>query len=236
MRIHVLQHVPFEGPAAIADWAERRGHPLAVSHIYAGDPLPAPADFDRLVIMGGPMSVGDVDAHPWLADEQACIAAAIAAGKSVVGVCLGAQLIAAALGARVYRNAHREIGWFPIQLTQQARTLDLLDGLPAEQTVFHWHGDTFDLPAGAVHLATSDGCANQAFLLDGRVLGLQCHLESTPASVAALCEHGADDLVPGPWVQSTAEMRGAEPALYAGLARTLEALLDRLPAVGAAAP
>ncbi|WP_295882901.1 type 1 glutamine amidotransferase [uncultured Thiohalocapsa sp.] len=230
MQIHVLQHVPFEGPAGIADWAQRRGHALAVSQLYAGDALPAPGEFDRLVVMGGPMSVGDAHAYPWLADELRFIADAIASGKSVVGVCLGAQLIAAALGARVYRHAHKEIGWVPVRLAARGRALDLCDGLPAEQTVFHWHGDTFDLPAGAVHLAQSEACANQAFLVGGRVLGLQFHLESTPASVAALCEHCADEIVPGRWVQSAAEMRAAEPELYAGIGRTLELLLDRLPA------
>jgi GMP synthase-like glutamine amidotransferase len=229
MRIHVLQHVPFEGPAAIADWAGRRGHALAVSHLYQNDPLPALADFDRLVVMGGPMSVGDTDAYPWLADELQYIAEAIAAGRSVIGVCLGAQLIAAALGARVYRGAHKEIGWFPVRLTGQGRALDLCDGLPAEQPVFHWHGDTFDLPAGAVHLAETDACANQAFLFGGRVLGLQFHLESTPASVAAICEHCADEIVAARWVQTAAEMRAADPDFYAGIRRTLELLLDRLP-------
>ena len=229
MHIQVLQHVPFEGPAAIADWAKRRGHSLAISHLYAGDPLPGLADVDRLVVMGGPMSVGDTDDYPWLAPERACIAEAIAAGKSVVGVCLGAQLIAAALGARVYRNAHKEIGWLPVRLTKAARALDLCDGVPAEQPVFHWHGDTFERPPGAVHLAASEACLNQAFLLDGRVLGLQFHLESTPESVAAICEHCADEIVPARWVQTAAEMRAADPALYAGIGRTLEILLDRLP-------
>jgi GMP synthase-like glutamine amidotransferase len=230
MRIHVLQHVSFEGPAAIADWAERRGHPVAVCHLYAGDALPALADFDRLVVMGGPMSVGDTQEHPWLAAERACIAEAVAAGKSIVGVCLGAQLIAAALGARVFRNTQKEIGWFPIELTAPAQTLDICDGLPATQTVFHWHGDTFDLPPGAVHLAASAACAHQAFLLDGRVLGLQFHLESTPASVAAICEACGDEILPAARVQTAAEMRAADPALYAGIGRTLETLLDRLPA------
>jgi GMP synthase-like glutamine amidotransferase len=229
MRIHVLQHVPFEGPAAIADWAERRGHPLAVSHLYAGDGLPQLSAVDRLVVMGGPMSVGDTALHPWLVDERRFIAAAVAAGKSVIGVCLGAQLIAAALGARVYRNAHKEIGWFPVRLTPAARALDLCDGLPASLPVFHWHGDTFELPAGAVHLAESDACPHQAFLLAGRVLGLQFHLESTPDSVAAICQHCAHEILPGTWVQTSAEMRGTDPAQFAVIGRTLELLLDRLP-------
>ncbi len=229
MRIQVLQHVPFEGPAAIADWAKRRGHALAVSRLDTDDALPALADFDRLVVMGGPMGVGDTEAHPWLSTERAFIAAAIAAGKSVVGVCLGAQLIAAALGARVYRNTHQEIGWLPVRLTRHAQALDLCDGLPAEQTVFHWHGDTFDLPPGAVHLATSAACVNQAFLFEGRVLGLQFHLEGTPASVAAICEHCADDIVPSRWVQTAAEMRATDPERFIGVGQTLELLLDRLP-------
>lgn len=230
MRISVLQHVPFEGPAAIAQWAERRGYPLALSRLYAGEPLPALDDFDRLVVMGGPMSVGDTDAYPWLVGERALIAEAVAEGKSIVGVCLGAQLIAAALGARVYRNAHKEIGWLPIRLTEPARALDLCDGLPSEQTVFHWHGDTFELPPGAVHLAESEGCAHQAFLVDDRVLALQFHLESTPESVAAICEHCADEIQPARYVQTVAEMRAADPDLFAGIGRTLEVLMDRLPA------
>jgi GMP synthase-like glutamine amidotransferase len=230
MRILVLQHVPFEGPAAIADWASRRGHPLDVCRLYAGDPLPAPTDFDRLVVMGGPMGVGDTEAYPWLVAEQAFIADAVAAGKSVVGICLGAQLIAAALGARVYRNAHVEIGWHPIRLTAQAQRLDLCEGLPVEQTVYHWHGDTFDLPAGALQLAQSEACTHQAFLVEDRVLGLQCHLESTPESVRALCDACGEELVPDRWVQTAAEMRAAGPEVYTGIGRTLETLLDRLPA------
>ncbi len=229
MHIQVLQHVPFEGPAAIADWAKRRGHSLAVSRLYAEDSLPALADVGRVVVMGGPMGVGDTAKYPWLAAEQAFIAGAVAAGKSVVGVCLGAQLIAAALGARVYRNAHKEIGWFPVRLTEQAKALDLCDGLAAEQSVFHWHGETFELPPGAVHLATSEACVHQAFLLDERVLGLQFHLELTPESLAEICDHCADDIVPARWVQTAAEMRAADPDLYAGIGRTLEVLLDRLP-------
>ena len=230
MRIQVLQHVPFEGPARIADWAGRRGHSLAVTRLDAGDSLPALSTFDRLVVMGGPMGVGDRDAHPWLVPEQAFIAAAVAAGKSVVGVCLGAQLIAAALGARVFRNPHKEIGWVPVRLTSQARGLGLWDDLPDSLPAFHWHGDTFELPDGAVHLATSAACRQQAFLLHGRVLGLQFHLESTPASVAALCRACAHELVAARWVQTAAEIRGVDPGLYAAVGRTLELLLDRLPA------
>jgi len=230
MHIHVLQHVPFEGPAQIAHWAERRGHDLAISHLYAGDPLPDLDAFDRLVVMGGPMGVGDEAEYSWLRPEKARIADAIRAGKSVVGVCLGAQLIAEALGAEVFPNAVKEIGWLPIELTEAGRAHPLLEDLPPAPTVFHWHGDTFSLPDGAVHLARSAHCEQQAFLYDGRVLALQFHLESTPDSVAAICTHCADEIQPAATIQTAAEMREADLDTYSAITRMLEALLDRLPA------
>jgi GMP synthase-like glutamine amidotransferase len=232
MRISVLQHVPFEGPARIAHWARSRGHELHVSHLYAGDALPHPDAFDRLVVMGGPMSVSDEPDHSWLHPEKGCIADAIAAGRSVVGICLGAQLIAEALGARVYRNPVKEIGWMPVRLTAAARTDALTASLPPELTVFHWHGDTFDLPSGATHLAESDACTHQAFVYDGRVLGLQFHLESTPESVDAICIHCADEIEPGASVQDAERMRAAGPAVYAAINAALEGMLDRLPPGG----
>ena len=229
MRIHCLQHVPFEGPARIADWAERRGHPMEISHLYAGDPLPALDRFDRLVIMGGPMGVADEAEHSWLAHEKARIEEAIAAGKSVVGICLGAQLIAEVLGASVYPNPVKEIGWFSIQLTDARIARPLCDGLPAAAEVFHWHGDTFRLPPGAVQLARGAHCEQQAFLFDDRVLGLQFHLESTPDSVAAICTHCADEITPAASIQTAAEMRSADVETYAAINLMLETLLDRLP-------
>jgi GMP synthase-like glutamine amidotransferase len=229
MRISVLQHVPFEGPARIAHWARSRGHELHISHLYAGDALPHPDAFDRLVVMGGPMGVGDEADHSWLHPEKGCIADAIAAGRSVVGICLGAQLIAEVLGARVYRNPVKEIGWMPVFLTAAGQAEALTATLPPELTVFHWHGDTFDLPPGAVHLAESDGCIHQAFLHDGRVLGLQFHLESTPESVDALCTHCADEIVPDAYVQDAGTMRSVDPAVYAAIDAALMELLDRLP-------
>jgi GMP synthase-like glutamine amidotransferase len=233
MRISVLQHVPFEGPARIAHWARSRGHELQISHLYAGDALPHPDAFDRLVVMGGPMGVGDEADHSWLHPEKGCIADAIAAGRSVVGICLGAQLIAEALGARVYRNPVKEIGWMPVRLTEAAQAEALTAPLPSELSVFHWHGDTFDLPSGATLLAESEACAHQAFLYKGRVLGLQFHLESTPESVDAICTHCADEIVPSAHVQDAERMRAAGPDVYAAINAALEGMLDRLPAVSA---
>jgi GMP synthase-like glutamine amidotransferase len=229
MRIHCLQHAPFEGPARIAHWAAARGHALSVSHLYTGDPLPALDRFERLIVLGGPMSVSDEAEHSWLAHEKARIEDAILAGKSVVGICLGAQLIAEVLGARVYRNADKEIGWLPVALTEAGRASRLCQDLPLEQQVFHWHGDTFELPQDAVHLARSAACAQQAFLFDGRVLALQFHLEATPESVDAICTHCAEEIVPARYVQTAEQMRAANAGLFHGIHRTLATLLDRLP-------
>jgi len=230
MRIHVLQHVPFEGPAGIGDWATRKGHPITTTPLFEHGRLPDMEAFDWLVVMGGPMGVRDEADYPWMANEKALIGTAIAAGKTMIGVCLGAQLIAEALGTRVYRNAHREIGWFPIELTDQGRTSDLFAFLPQRLQVFHWHGDTFDLPAGAVHLAYSEGCEHQAFLYADRVLGLQFHLESTPASVADLGANCVDEIVPGTYVQDAERMRTATGEDYARINQALFGILDRLAA------
>jgi len=227
--IRCLQHVPFEGPFRIAEWAAARGHLLHVTPLYEGVAPPRLADFDWLVIMGGPMGVGDEACYSWLAGEKDLIRRSIAAGKTLVGVCLGAQLLAEALGARVYRHHEREIGWMPIVLTPEGQSSPVSGFLPPSLQVFHWHGDTFDPPAGAVHLARSAACEQQAFLYEGRVLGLQFHLESTPESVAGICAACAEELVPGTYVQSAARMLAAPPENFELLKSALFGILDRLP-------
>jgi GMP synthase-like glutamine amidotransferase len=230
MRILCLQHVPFEGPAAIADWAAAKGHSLVALPLFENAVLPSQSDYDRLVVMGGPMSVQDVDARPWLRDEKRFIGAAIASGKTVIGVCLGAQLIAEALGARVYRHHQKEIGWYPIALTDAGRRSDAFGFLPERLEVFHWHGDTFDLPPDSVHLARSEACENQAFLHRGRVLGLQFHLESKPGSVRDIVAHCSDEIEPASCVQSAERMLAAGRAVYQRINQALYGVLDRLPA------
>ncbi len=227
MRIQVIQHVAFEGPGMIAEWARERGHSVAVTEQFKSAKLPGIADFDFLVIMGGPMSANDDAAIPWLAAEKQLIADALQRQKAILGVCLGAQLVAAVLGARVYRNREKEIGWFPVRLTPEAAGSKLFSALPATMTVLHWHGETFDLPPGAVLLAESDVCRNQAFEFDGRVLGLQFHLEVLPEGLEKLIEDSASDLEPGLAVQSAEEMR-ASAQLSQTLRPVLYALLDRL--------
>jgi GMP synthase-like glutamine amidotransferase len=206
MRIHVLQHVPFEGPAAIGHWAAERGFPLTLSRLFAHEPMPPLDDVDLLVVLGGPMSVNDEARFDWLAPEKRCLQHAVADGKRVLGICLGAQLVAHVLGARVFPNPGREVGWWPVHSTDAAASHPLTAHWPREFVPLHWHGETFDLPSGAVWLARSAACAHQAFAMGNRVLALQFHLESTIESVDALARHCPGDLAPGECVQSAVAM------------------------------
>jgi GMP synthase-like glutamine amidotransferase len=227
MRIHCLQHVPFEDAANIADWAIGRGHSVTCTRLYAGEPLPPTDAFDWLAVMGGPMNIYQHDAFPWLVSEKDFIRKAIERGKCVVGVCLGAQLAADVLGGRVTANAHKEIGWFPVKLTPPGRRSALFDGFPEEFVAFHWHGDTFAIPPDAEGLATSEACENQAFQYAGRVLGLQFHLDYSIESIEKMLRHCGDELVGGPYVQ-TAEAIRESCCRVAATTALLGRLLDNL--------
>ena len=206
MRVHVLQHVPFEGLGSIESWLVDNGHTLSSTHLYEQEALPDITAFDMLIVMGGPMGIYDYHEHPWLKPEKKFIRACIDAGKPVLGICLGAQLIADVLGGKVTRNPEKEIGWFSIEVTAEGRDTAIGPLLAEADDVFHWHGDTFAIPPGAIHLARSDACEHQAFLYDGHVLGLQFHLEVTPAGAAALCSECAHELVPARYVQTANEI------------------------------
>jgi len=214
VNVHVLQHAPFEGLGSIGPWLERRRARMGWTRLYAGDPLPAPGGVDLLIVLGGPMSVNDEGRLPWLAAEKQALRDWIARDGPVLGVCLGAQLIASALGARVSRAATPEIGWFPIEGVPAP---DETFRLPRACTVFHWHGETFDLPAGAVRLARSAACENQAFQLGRRVIALQFHLEMTRGGARALVENCGDELIPGPYVQTERELRAVPVTGYAAI-------------------
>lgn len=211
MNIHYFQHVPFEGLGSIENWAKKPQHKLTATRFYEDHKLPFIDICDMLLVMGGPMSVHDVDVHDWFTAEKKFIEKAIVRGKKVVGICLGAQLIAEVLGSRVYKNKDKEIGWMPIQLTEAGKKTPVLSEMVDGQHVFHWHGDTFYLPNGCIHLARTEACEQQAFLYDGHVLGMQFHLESTEETVAAMIEHCAGDLVEGgPYVQSLELLRNED--------------------------
>ena len=225
MHIHWLQHVPFEGLGRISGWAAERRCPVTASRLFAGDQLPAVDSFDLLVVMGGPMSVHDDGDHPWLIAEKQFIGQALKADKMVLGICLGAQLVASVAGARVYPNSHKEIGWFPVERTAAAATTTVGRVLGERVDAFHWHGETFELPAGAVHLARSRACENQAFALGTHVVGLQYHLETTLQSAGALIDHCRDELMAAPFIQSGTAMR-SRPERFDTLNREMDRLLD----------
>ncbi|ACE83560.1 type 1 glutamine amidotransferase [Cellvibrio japonicus] len=208
MRIQSLQHVPFEDIGSMAQDFDARSYPVFTTHWYRGDPVPALDSFDALIVMGGPMGIYDEAIHPWLAEEKKLIREAIQAGKVVLGICLGAQLIADVLGGPVTRNPHKEIGWFPLSLVPGAEQNPVALVLERYPEVFHWHGDTFAIPPGAQWLARSQACAHQAFCYGDKVWGFQFHLETTLASASALVENCADDLDGSTYSQDAASLLG----------------------------
>ncbi len=225
-KIHVVQHVGFEDPGFITDWVLERGHKMAHTRFYLGDDLPGTEDFDLLVVMGGPMGVGDTEKYPWLLREKAFLKSCLKSGKKMLGICLGAQLLAEALGAEVYPNPYKEIGWFPIQ--KEAFSRHAVLSLFPENTLpaFHWHGDTFDLPAKAVPLFSSEATRNQAFVWDNRVYALQFHWEVKSENIRLLIKNGGIDLEnPGPFVQSPEEMLAGE-SFFSDARKNLFRLLD----------
>ncbi len=226
MRIHVLQHAHYEDPAYIREWVSKRGHELARTRLYEGEPFPDHSSFEWLVIMGGPMGVHDDASYPWLIEEKRFIDACVGAEKTVLGICLGAQMIADTLGARVFKNEHIERGWHEIALTAEAGEAPAFSGLPECFEAFLWHGDAFEVPAGAAPLAQSKACENQAFAFGENVVGLQFHLEPTPASIAQLIENSGS-VEPGPFVQEGADAL-IRPKAIARVNRLMDVLLDNL--------
>ena len=225
MKAHYLQHVPFEGLGSIETWLQSVRADVTVTKFFEDPALPAVDDLDLLVIMGGPMSVNDEADHPWLAAEKQFIRKAIEKDKAVIGICLGAQLIAGAMGATVYPNKEKEIGWFPVTGTQSDNAEEFF-AFPQELLVFHWHGETFDLPDGAMRLARSDACHNQAFQLDSRTIGLQFHLETTPGAARDIVHYCRDELQPSRYVQGAAEILGGKDSNYTVINSCMDRVLQ----------
>jgi GMP synthase-like glutamine amidotransferase len=176
MDVLVLQHIACEPPGVFEDVLRERGAELHRVELDEGEPLPDWREFDAIVAMGGPMSASDDAELPWLTDEKRLIAEAVRAGRPFWGVCLGVQLLAASLGARVYPGADPEVGLLPVQLTDDGRADPVFAGYDDDLVTLQWHGDTFELPTGAVRLASSPAYANQAFRFE-RAYGVQFHLE-----------------------------------------------------------
>ena len=227
MRIHYLQHIPFEDADNIALWAQQHGHTLTHTRLDLDQSLPDLKTFDWLVVMGGPMNIYEHDAYPWLVREKQFIRAAIDSGKSYLGVCLGAQLAADVLGGRVTRNRQPEIGWFQVALTPEAKKSPLFESFPCRFLAFHWHGDTFAIPPGAVRIAGSEACNNQAFQYGGRVVGLQFHLDYSASGIQRMLQHCGHELVDGPTIQAASEL-AAHPDRVVRIQELLERLLDAM--------
>jgi GMP synthase (glutamine-hydrolysing) len=191
MHVLAFRHVPFEHAGLIGAALAARGIELRYADMFENPA--APSDWESaagLVFMGGPMSANDDLA--FIRTELGIIERAVKMGKPVLGVCLGSQLIAKALGARVYKNRVKEIGWLPVEWQEAAATDPLFRGLTKPEVLFHWHGETFDLPAGAVWLASTEGCRHQAFRA-GSAYGLQFHLEVTPEMIEDWCRQDANE-------------------------------------------
>jgi len=224
-RVVCLEHVAFEGPANIDRWCVRRGAALSRVRLHRGDRLPPTDDFDVLIVMGGPMAADQDDRYPWMRGEKELLREAVGAGRGVLGVCLGAQLLAAAHGAAIRRSEHKEIGWFPVDAVDR-EAVGLL-GLPERFVAFHWHGDMFDLPDGAIHLYRSEACHHQAFRLGQRAIGFQFHVEATIESVRLLLRHARNELTGGNFEHAPESMTNAEDrflAIEPVLFRTLDYL------------
>ncbi len=195
-KIYVLQHHPVENLGSIADALEGAALAWQYVRVYDGQPVPASIKgAGGVIVMGGPMGVYQTDRYPWLGDEMRLIEDAMKSNLPVLGVCLGAQILAAALGAKVERNPNgKEIGWYPIQLSDSAKDDRLMRELPATLTPFHWHGDIFDLPPGAISLASSEKTPCQAFRHGDKAYGFQFHFEVTRDGVSAMAGAFAKEL------------------------------------------
>lgn len=225
MRAHYLQHVPFEGLGSIEDWLQAAGYEVTCTRFYESATLPQIEEIDLLIVMGGPMSVNDESDHPWLADEKQFIKEVIEAGKATLGICLGAQLIADTMGGKVFANALKEIGWFPVQ---PVSSNNAVFKFPEKTEVFHWHGETFSLPSGAVQIAESKACKNQAFQISNNVIGLQFHLETTADSAKEIVSNCRNELVAGKYIQTEEDILSAPQERYDSINALMNNILDYL--------
>ena len=189
--VAIFRHHPTEGPGYFATYLSRCGRPWQLIRIDAGEPVPSdPSSFGGIALMGGPMSVNDP--LPWIAPITELIRSCVSADVPVIGHCLGGQLMAKAMGGNVTRHHCKEIGWGEVRAAESVVARRWF-GAEGRFEVFHWHGDTFSLPAGATHLLASDFCENQAFAL-GKHIGMQCHIEMTCELIESWCVSGADEI------------------------------------------
>jgi GMP synthase (glutamine-hydrolysing) len=205
MKVHCIRHESFEDVGCIKEWIINGNHKLTYTHIFLNEQFPVCSDFDFLIIMGGSASVYDTNKYPWLIDEIKLIKEAINNNKKILGICLGAQLVAKTLGADIYPGIQKEIGWFPVKFNKA--NLQTMSFLPEVLTTFHWHGDTFNLPDGAIRLAASDNTPVQGFIYGKNVVALQFHPEMTSESIEIIIEAAGHELTAnGEYIQSAKQI------------------------------
>jgi GMP synthase (glutamine-hydrolysing) len=205
MKIQFILHETFEGPGCIEDWIRQKGWHAASSRTYLHESYPETDCYDWLIIMGGSMSTWEEKKYPWLKAEKDFILKSIESGKIVLGICFGAQLIAEVLGGKVYQAKEEEIGWYPVNLFKTNFPLQLRT-LEENPVVFHWHSDTFNLPLGAIHLASSQATKNQAFLYKDKILALQYHHEVNDKSIGHMLDSMGSQPEKGRFVQTPQEI------------------------------
>ena len=209
MRIHIFQHAHFEGPGNITDILKDRNHEITKTMLHEKFILPNTEDFDFLIIMGAPMSVNDEHKFPWLIEEKKFIKNSIEIGKKVLGICFGSQLIAQALGAEVYPNNQKEIGWFNINKVQHSNS-KLLSIFDSKLMAFHWHGDTYDIPTGAKPIFNTPATPNQGFTYGDNIVGLQFHWEIKKENARDLIKYSGKDITDGEFIQTVDQILSYE--------------------------
>ncbi len=205
MKIHCIRHEPYEGLAFIEEWINKKQYKLSYTYTYRNQSFPEEIDFDLLIIMGGTASVYNLSDCKWLSEEKNFLTRNIEKGTKILGICLGAQLIADVLGAKVYPAEQKEIGWFSVKFNPDVLTR--LSFLPQEIITFHWHGDTFDIPSGTTNLASSDCTPNQGFIMGKQVVALQFHLEMNREGIDNILSGVSDMLKPEKFVQTESGIR-----------------------------
>lgn len=229
MRLLLLEHDPVEpSPSNVILWAGKTNHSVKVLEVFTGEPYPSPDEFEWLMVMGGSQHAWDEKANPWLRSEKEFLSKTLASGKIVLGICFGAQLLAEALGGRVFPNPCPEIGWRDVSLTPEGKESFLFQALPDPFLTFHWHSDHFTLPPECRRLAFSDPTVNQAFILPGRpVVGIQFHPEYTRDMVSSYALRYGHEWVEGPYVAGK-EKTLKQTERIRDTYWLMEALLDRM--------
>lgn len=214
MKIHCIKHEPFEGLASIEDWIRFNKHELSVTYTYMNQVLPATSKFDMLIILGGTASLYTSINDPWLIDEKHFIEKCIRKNKLILGICLGSQIIAEVLGAKVYVAREKEIGWFPVRFN--LKEIEYMHFMPKQLNTFHWHSDTFKLPTGAVRIGSSYCTENQGFIYDKNIIALQFHPEVTQLNLSNLVKgYGLEIEEKGRYIQGLTEIMAKQELIEA---------------------